>query len=235
LSSVSICVNYHNFSLSGTIRRQEKGDPSAPAARAAIKLRYIVMDYLPYEELYHLISRNGKMEHSKAKKLTNKLLAGLDEMHNECGLAHLDVKLENIMVDPATGSPYLVDFGFVRKISKPQKRVLGTSCYMAPEVFQKEGYCPQKADIFSVGVVLFMLLYGQPPFHKAGMLDSKYKYFALGKGDLFFKISPGTKDDYANMDKDLVDVFMRVFSYKPEERPLVKELRGMPWLTKETV
>lgn len=88
-------------------------------------------------------------------------------MHSSCSLAHLDVKLENVVLD-GWFRPKLIDFAFADVIGRPLNEFRGTELYMAPEVCaardQGTGFQGQHADMFSLGVLLFTMFFGQPPF-----------------------------------------------------------------------
>jgi serine/threonine protein kinase len=99
-------------------------------------------------------------------------------LHQVKGIAHLDIKLENIVVD----SQYiikLIDFAYCEAKDQRMFNAKGTERYFAPEVAQiyysrqvwhpdnllvKPSYVAEKADIFSLGILLFTLYFGQPPF-----------------------------------------------------------------------
>ena len=86
------------------------------------------------------------------------------------GVCHLDIKLENIMVDSDTNLPKLLDFGFAQFVYHPsgQEKKLtnycGTVPYIAPEIMRHDPFSGLKADVFSLGVVLYTLIFHQFPF-----------------------------------------------------------------------
>ena len=105
------------------------------------------------------------------------ILSGLQYIHEQ-GLCHLDIKLENILLD----SQYdvkIVDFGFATALKGADgqgvRDMNGTEGYMAPEVVSKQPYDGQSADLFACGVVLFMMLTGEPPFSSTDPTDIFYR------------------------------------------------------------
>ena len=100
-------------------------------------------------------------------------------MHQSKGIAHLDIKLENIVLD----SQYilkLIDFAYCEPKDTKMSKAKGTERYFAPEVAQiyynrkvwhpenlleQQTYVAEKVDIFSLGILLFTLFFGQPPFN----------------------------------------------------------------------
>eukprot|EP00485_Elphidium_margaritaceum_P022907 CAMPEP_0202710608 /NCGR_PEP_ID=MMETSP1385-20130828/22566_1 /ASSEMBLY_ACC=CAM_ASM_000861 /TAXON_ID=933848 /ORGANISM="Elphidium margaritaceum" /LENGTH=1085 /DNA_ID=CAMNT_0049370179 /DNA_START=85 /DNA_END=3342 /DNA_ORIENTATION=+ len=96
------------------------------------------------------------------QRIMQQILQGLAFLHEQ-DVAHLDIKPDNIMFTE-TGEIRLIDFGVSRVIPALQKRgvITGTPNFVAPEVI--EGGYDKKADVWSVGVILFMLRFGHPPF-----------------------------------------------------------------------
>lgn len=112
-----------------------------------------------------LRQRKGQgLDETVVSKILRQLVEALSHCH-EKGIYHLDVKPENILADK-NWKIKLIDFAFsVKMIDQSKiKRYCGTPCYMAPEILKKEGFYPQKADVWAVGVVAFRLLTGKAPF-----------------------------------------------------------------------
>ena len=126
-----------------------------------------------------------------ARHFFKQILEGLDHVHSH-GFAHRDLKLENILVDQNYRLK-LTDFGFIaplegRDKSGFLKTRLGTMGYRAPEMkVQKEGYLGKNADVFSCGVILFMLLFRFFPFKEATSTDPIYKCIINNRADLFWR------------------------------------------------
>jgi hypothetical protein len=92
------------------------------------------------------------------------LCTALHAMHQD-NLCHLDLKIDNVMV----GADYLLrlaDFGFVTSTLLPINKMIGTKSSMAPEILneRRSTYDGVKADIFSLGLILFILYFGRPAF-----------------------------------------------------------------------
>ena len=80
----------------------------------------------------------------------------------------MDIKLENILISDE-GHLKLCDFGFATQTTEKISKILGTQSYMAPEIYNSRASpCNSKlTDVFSLGVLFFILAFGAPPFHSA--------------------------------------------------------------------
>ncbi len=126
---------------------------------------YITMEYISGEDLKSMIKMMGPMSSGKAVIIIKQVCKGLREAHRR-GIAHLDLKPQNIMIDKE-GSVRIMDFGIARSLKtevKPEKGVLiGTPEYMSPEqVLGKD--VDHRSDIYSLGVILYEMLTGEVPF-----------------------------------------------------------------------
>lgn len=141
---------------------------------------YIVLEFVAGGELLNKISCNGEMEESKARKYFQQLIDAVGYCHSR-GVYHRDLKLENILLD-AKGNVKISDFGFS---ALPQHcredGLLHTTCgspnYVAPEVIADRGYHGATADVWSCGVILFVLLTGWLPFEDRNLAVLYYRIF----------------------------------------------------------
>ena len=126
----------------------------------------IVMEYLPGTSLgsYLKIQPSSKIPEKYCKKIFKQITKALKYMHS-MNIAHRDIKLENVILDEDL-TPKLIDFGFSTCIesSKKVKIFCGTPSYMSPEVVQRREYTGESADIWALGVLLFVSLTGIFPF-----------------------------------------------------------------------
>ena len=132
------------------------------------KKYYVIMEFLEGGELFEAITSIGSFTEASACKVMKQILSAVYYLHSN-RIVHRDLKPENIMLTqkPKNGNYQikLIDFG-TAKIFKPGKKMnkfIGTSYYIAPEVL-KERY-DEKCDVWSCGVILFILLCGYPPFN----------------------------------------------------------------------
>ena len=98
----------------------------------------------------------------RAASISGQLMSAVKYMHDH-NVAHRDLKLTNILVDPEY-IVKIIDFGFACEAEELQKMYCGTPSYMAPEIVERKMYEPKPTDIWSLGVVLFKLLTGDYAF-----------------------------------------------------------------------
>ncbi|XP_019459087.1 PREDICTED: CBL-interacting protein kinase 2-like [Lupinus angustifolius] len=146
---------------------------------------YIVMEYAKGGELFNKVVK-GKLKEDAARKYFQQLISAVDYCHSR-GAYHRDLKPENLLLDE-NDNLKVSDFGFsVLAESKCEDGLLYTTCgtpsYVAPEVIKRRGYDGTKADIWSCGVILYVLLAGYLPFRDANLMQM---YKKIGKGEFKF-------------------------------------------------
>jgi serine/threonine protein kinase len=160
---------------------------------------YIILEYITGGELFDKIVRNGRLSESEARKYFHQLIDGVDYCHSK-GVYHRDLKPENLLLD-SQGNLKISDFG-LSALPEQGVTILKTTCgtpnYVAPEVLSHKGYNGAVADIWSCGVILYVLMAGYLPFDEMDLptLYSKIdkaefscpSYFALGAKSLINRI-----------------------------------------------
>ncbi|MCB8989304.1 MAG: serine/threonine protein kinase, partial [Ardenticatenaceae bacterium] len=122
---------------------------------------YIVMRYMPGGTLRQRM-QGQPFTVQQVSDLLARLAPALDKAHRE-GIIHRDLKPDNILFD-ADGLPYLSDFGIARVAEATQTMtMIGTPAYMSPEQWES-GKVDGRSDLYALGVILFELLTGQPPY-----------------------------------------------------------------------
>ena len=146
---------------------------------------YFVMEYAKGGELFNKVAK-GKLPEDVARKYFQQLICAVDYCHSR-GVCHRDLKPENLLLDENENLK-VSDFGLSALAeSKHQDGLLHTTCgtpaYVSPEVINRRGYNGAKADIWSCGVILFVLLAGYLPFHDSNLMEL---YRKIGKGEFKF-------------------------------------------------
>ncbi|KAF6143117.1 hypothetical protein GIB67_041185 [Kingdonia uniflora] len=143
---------------------------------------YFVMEYAKGGELFNKVAK-GKLKEDVARRYFQQLISAVDFCHSR-GVYHRDLKPENLLLDE-NGDLKVSDFGLSALAeSKRHDGLLHTTCgtpaYVAPEVINRKGYDGAKADIWSCGVILFVLLAGYLPFHDSNLMEM---YRKIGKAE----------------------------------------------------
>lgn len=142
---------------------------------------FIAMEYCQNGDLFDFVKKHGRVADPLAKYLFSQILDGVEFLHSKAGVAHLDLKLENILLGNHCQLK-LCDFGFFEELKSRVCKNRGTHGYRAPETYfeSNDGYDGARADIFSLGVILFILSFGVPPFCMASKEDPLYRLFYRG-------------------------------------------------------
>ena len=188
------------------------------------KKYYIIMEFLEGGELFEAITNIGSFTEASASKVMKQILSAVYYLHSN-HIVHRDLKPENIMLTqkPKNGNYQikLIDFG-TAKIFRPGKKMnkfIGTSYYIAPEVL-KERY-DEKCDVWSCGVILFILLCGYPPFNGNTNVDI---FHAIQNQNPIF--GGEEWEDITSEAKDLIKLMLRK---NPSERLSAEQCLQHKW------
>lgn len=134
---------------------------------------YMVMDFVDGEPLDQMLARQGPLNVRRATRLARGLCRALAQAH-DAGIIHRDLKPANIIIKPeadGSESPKIVDFGLVKLVQShlapsltDTGQTLGTPIYMSPEQVRGRTDIDGRADLYSVGVILYEMLTGRTPF-----------------------------------------------------------------------
>lgn len=134
---------------------------------------YIYMDYIPHPNLFNYVRRNRRLSQEHSLTIFCNILAAIEVIHGE-GIAHRDLKPDNIMVDPKTLNTVILDFGLSLTVPLSgglSENSCGSPLYMPPEALNQEKHDPQLADLWSLGVILYHMLVGDSPWSFVESLD----------------------------------------------------------------
>lgn len=131
---------------------------------------YLVMEFVEGLDLERIVEKFGALPVSSAAEFVRQAALGLQHAY-ECGMVHRDIKPANLLVD-TEGTVKVLDLGIATTIEHngpdPQglhRVALGSVDYIAPEQIRDPGSVDTRADIYSLGAVLYAIIAGQPPFH----------------------------------------------------------------------
>lgn len=130
------------------------------------RMVFIFMDYAEGGDLLKYINKHGIVKESQAKRWFAQLVNALKYLHS-IDIAHRDLKCENILISKK-GTLLLADFGFARVCGEENGNFSNTFCgsaaYAAPEVILGKPYNPMWADVWSLGIILYVMLNAAMPF-----------------------------------------------------------------------
>ncbi len=123
----------------------------------------MIVEYFEGQSLKQILKAKGHFDEETGRIVVRQLAEALDYCHSK-GIAHLDVKSENVLLD-SSNRLKLIDFAFATKSETGRKisKFCGSISYMAPEVARKISYEPLKADVWSFGITAYKLLTGKHP------------------------------------------------------------------------
>jgi calcium-dependent protein kinase len=189
---------------------------------------HIIMQYCTGGELFDRIIAKGTFSEAAAAKFFRQMVEMVAHCHN-LGVMHRDIKPENFLLSSQTDDADLVacDFG-LGTFFKPGDEfsiLVGSPYYVAPEVLRRK--YSNEADIWSLGVVLYILLCGLPPFWGS---SDKEIFMSILRGNIDFSSNP-----WPSISQEAKNLVRSVLTLDPSGRPTIGELLSHPWLKENGV
>ncbi|GAY45793.1 hypothetical protein CUMW_092060 [Citrus unshiu] len=188
---------------------------------------YIVLEFIDGGELFDKIAKHGRLKEDEARRYFQQLINAVDYCHSR-GVFHRDLKPENLLLD-SYGVLKISDFG-LSAISQQVREdgLLHTACgtpnYVAPEVLNDKGYDGRASDVWSCGVILFVLMAGFLPFDESNLMALYRKicradfscpsWFSSGAKKLIKRILDPNPDTRMTISQMLEDEWFKK-GYKP--------------------
>lgn len=194
-------------------------------------VNYLVLDLIKYGELFDFVFFPQKgFGEDVGRFIINQVLDGLEACH-KAGVVHRDMKTENLMLDQ-NWRVKIADFGFASRVAGKKGNgllytALGTANYACPELLMRKPYQGIRSDIFSFGVSTFVIVTGKMPFKHAILEDNYYKEIAKGNYEAYWE---KLKTNVPQVSDDYKDLFLKLVSYDPVNRPTIEEIRKHKWL-----
>ncbi|TDH68820.1 hypothetical protein CCR75_006668 [Bremia lactucae] len=187
---------------------------------------YLVTEFVSGGELFDRIVEKTFYTEKEARDLIKILIGAIQYCHDQ-NVVHRDLKPENLLLLSAKNdaSIKLADFGFAKTVTKDNSGLVttcGTPGYVAPEILEGASY-GKPVDIWSIGVITYILLCGYPPFHDESQ-PLLFKKIRLGQ---YYYDSPYW-DDVSTDAKDFISNMLKV---DPKDRASAKELLEHKWIT----
>eukprot|EP00048_Salpingoeca_helianthica_P018172 m.241110 g.241110 ORF g.241110 m.241110 type:complete len:381 (-) comp23989_c0_seq1:27-1169(-) len=181
---------------------------------------YLILEYAPKGELFKELKRVGHFDEHRAAHLVKQMAEALQYLHGK-SVIHRDIKPENLLLG-ADGILKIADFGWsVHAPSSRRTTLCGTLDYLPPEMIEGREH-DEKVDLWSLGVLCYEFLVGQPPFLAE---ESAMTYRRIARVDLQF---PDSMSLFAR------DFIGRLLQHTPEDRMGLSEALAHPWITDNT-
>ncbi|XP_078197420.1 ribosomal protein S6 kinase alpha-4 isoform X2 [Callithrix jacchus] len=195
---------------------------------------YLVLELLRGGELLEHIRKKRHFSESEASQILRSLVSAVSFMHEEAGVVHRDLKPENILyADDTPGAPVkIIDFGFARLRPQSPGGPMQTPCftlqYAAPELLAQQGY-DESCDLWSLGVILYMMLSGQVPFQGASGQGGQSQ-----AAEIMCKIREGRfsldGEAWQGVSEEAKELVRGLLTVDPAKRLKLEGLRGSSWL-----
>jgi len=181
-------------------------------------------------DLFDYLFFSGSFQEKLAKTVCKQIIAAIECLHN-LGLAHRDIKPQNIVFTEEF-QVKLIDFGGARQVNEGgmmHTSFVGTRGYQAPELLLKCAYS-KRCDVFSFGVLLFVILTASQPFKQALISDFWFRPLAKTPPDLsrFWRIHRKYADSVSSVGKDLL---AQTMCYQPQGRFTIGEVARHEWFS----
>lgn len=195
-------------------------------------ISYLALEFVPNGELFNYIYKISPFPDMIARRYFKQLVEGLEYIHSK-GIAHCDIKLENILLDESYNIK-IADFGFSSSIINENEEELkldpvirGTKEYMAPEIHMGMNTSKVKSDIFAVGVFLFIMIYGSPGFSEATSQNLLYRSFYFRNRSFWAKFV--TAKGHTLFSKELQDLINGMLAFSPAKRFSIDQIKKSAW------
>ncbi|CAZ83469.1 unnamed protein product [Tuber melanosporum] len=181
---------------------------------------YMLCEYVNGGQMLDYIISHGRLKEKQARKFGRQIASALDYCHRN-SIVHRDLKIENILISK-TGDIKIIDFGLSNLFSPRShlKTFCGSLYFAAPELLQAKQYIGPEVDVWSFGIVLYVLVCGKVPFDDQSMPA------------LHAKIKRGVVDYPQWLTSDCRNLLARMLVTDPRNRASLQEILNHPWLLK---
>ena len=197
------------------------------------KIFFEIIEYAQNGELKdYILGTSTRLPEKISSKIFSKIVKALQYIH-ENNIAHCDIKPENILLDK-NFSPKLSDFGFSQTFKGNEGDYMlhqfnGTDIYCAPETRKAyiTGFNGVKHDIFSLGVLLFVITIGSFPFDRASYSDEKYRFIVKKNYKRYWEYF-----NFVDISEEFKDLINKLICVTPAQRLGLNEILEHPWVRK---
>ncbi|KAJ5486001.1 hypothetical protein N7530_000301 [Penicillium desertorum] len=181
---------------------------------------YMLFEYVNGGQMLDYIISHGKLKEKQARKFARQIASALDYCHRN-SIVHRDLKIENILISK-TGDIKIIDFGLSNLFSPRSllKTFCGSLYFAAPELLQARQYTGPEVDVWSFGIVLYVLVCGKVPFDDQSMPQ------------LHAKIKKGVVEYPPGLTAECRHIISRMLVTDPKQRASLAEIMSHPWMNK---
>lgn len=181
---------------------------------------YMLFEYVNGGQMLDYIISHGRLKEKQARKFGRQIASALDYCHRN-SIVHRDLKIENILISK-TGDIKIIDFGLSNLFSPRNhlKTFCGSLYFAAPELLQAKQYTGPEVDVWSFGIVLYVLVCGKVPFDDQSMPQ------------LHAKIKKGVVEYPPWLTAECRNLIARMLTTDPSQRATLAEIMTHPWMTK---
>jgi serine/threonine protein kinase len=184
-------------------------------------LIFVVMEFCSSGELFQYLVDHGRLREGDCRRLFSAIVSAVAYLHSR-GIAHRDLKPENILLGEGL-VPKIADLGLCHMVSADT--LMTTPCgsphYAAPEVLSGKGYDGRASDVWSLGVVLFVMATATVPWRSTTQIQ------------LFAEIAQAEYNIPGYLSGDLRALIRSMMNPNAAERPTIGEIAKSPWLSAE--
>ena len=179
---------------------------------------YLIQEYIQGKEFMDYLNKKGKLKEIEACRFYHQIISGLEYIH-QCGIAHRDFKPENILLTNNNTILKIIDFGLsnLYKNDELLKTACGSPCYAPPEMIKEEPYNGGLSDIWSSGIILYLMLCGKLPFYHE-QNEIMYQQILSGQFELPDFLSDNAKD-----------ILTKIIEIDPKKRLNFQQIKEHPW------
>ena len=191
---------------------------------------YIVTDYCRNGELFDEIKKRDRFSERETAYILYQVLLAIRYCH-KMRIVHRDIKPENILIVGRENNGLLnvklIDFGTAKIFSEfsKNKALVGSSYYIAPEVIR--GKYDEACDLWSIGVIMYIMLVGTPPFNGEED-DDILRAVSIGKYETSYP-------QYQSLSENAKDLITKLLKFNPSERITASEALKHPWFNTEDI
>jgi len=191
---------------------------------------YILTEYAPYGTFFDLVSNKGLINDKIIRTYFHQMINGIEYLHSQ-GIAHLDLKLENLLL----GNDFMLkiaDFDQSQNVRENKLLYFGTSCYRAPEVWTNTCRDFYAADIYSLGVLLFIFKAGCFPFMETeeGACKNLVHYDLFNEdNEEFWQLKVADRRNKGYFDESFKELLNGMLTSDSSKRWTIEDIKSSKW------